>query len=212
METLSEKDIDNSVRHLKPESLVHLLGICGTGMAALAGMFREKGWHVRGSDQAVYPPMSDFLAEMGIAVSQGYRAGNLEPRPDLAVVGNVIRRINPEAVALEQSGIPFLSMPEALNTYFLDGKTRIVVAGTHGKTTLSSMIAWILYDRGLDPGFMIGGLPRNFGKNHRLGEGRFFVVEGDEYDTAYFDKRPKFLHYRPDVAVMTSCEFDHADI
>jgi UDP-N-acetylmuramate: L-alanyl-gamma-D-glutamyl-meso-diaminopimelate ligase len=197
---------------LQPAAAVHLLGICGTGMASLAGMFHERGFRVSGSDQAMYPPMSDFLADMGIKVSEGYRPGNLYPLPDLAVVGNVIRRANPEAVELEKSGVPYVSMPEALNRYFIADKTRIVVGGTHGKTTLSSMIAWILYAEGRDPGFMIGGLPGNFRKNHRLGQGRFFVLEGDEYDTAYFDKRPKFLHYDPHIAVVTSCEFDHADI
>jgi UDP-N-acetylmuramate: L-alanyl-gamma-D-glutamyl-meso-diaminopimelate ligase len=181
-------------------------------MGALAGMFYESGCRVTGSDQAVYPPMSDFLRDLGIKVQQGYSPSNLSPRPDLVVVGNVIRRTNPEAIALEASGIPFTSMPGALNQYFTNGKTRIVVTGTHGKTTVSSMIAWILFNQGLDPGFMIGGLPGNFQKNYRLGTGRHFVLEGDEYDTAYFDKQPKFLHYRPDVAVITSCEFDHADI
>ncbi len=181
-------------------------------MASLAGMFHERGFRVSGSDQAMYPPMSDFLANLGIKVSEGYRPENLFPRPDLVVVGNVIRRTNPEAIELEKSGIPFVSMPEALNRYFIQDKTRIVVGGTHGKTTLSSMIAWILFAEGQDPGFMIGGLPGNFLTNHRLGKGPFFVVEGDEYDTAYFDKRPKFLHYYPDIAVVTSCEFDHADI
>jgi len=197
-----------------PESpvKVHLMGICGTGMAALAGMFRELGCVVGGSDQGVYPPMSDFLRQMGIEIREGYRPENLHPAPDLVVVGNVIRRVNPEAAELERSGIPFTSMPGALRKYFIMDKTRIVVAGTHGKTTVSSMIAWILFKEALDPGFMIGGIPGNFGKNYRIGKGRHFVIEGDEYDTAYFDKRPKFLHYQPDVAVITSCEFDHGDI
>ena len=176
---------------------VHLMGICGTGMAALAGLFHERGDVVTGSDNGVYPTMSDFMHSLGIEVMQGYSAGNLEPRPDLVVVGNVIRRTNPEAVALERSGIPFISMPEALNRCFAGQRTRIVVAVTHGKTTLSSMIAWVLDTVNLEPGFMIGGLPRNFRTNHRLGTGRFFVIEGDEYDTAYFDKQPKFLHYPP---------------
>jgi len=181
-------------------------------MAALAGMFHEIGCTVTGSDQAAYPPMSDFLKELGIEVKQGYSPSNLMPQPDLVVVGNVIRRSNPEAIALEASAIPFTSMPGALEAYFTENKTRIVVAGTHGKTTVSSMIAWILFRTGSDPGFMIGGLPANFKKNYRLGKGPFFVLEGDEYDTAYFDKSPKFLHYFPHVAVVTSCEFDHADI
>lgn len=210
-EALKEEN-DNQPPLPEAAAAVHLLGICGTGMASLAGMFHERGFKVTGSDQAMYPPMSDFLAGMGISVREGYRATNLIPRPDFAVVGNVIRRTNPEAIELEKSGVPYVSMPEALSRYFIGDKTRIVVGGTHGKTTVSSMIAWILFAEGKDPGFMIGGLPGNFRTNHRLGEGRFFVVEGDEYDTAYFDKRPKFLHYCPDVAVVTSCEFDHADI
>ncbi len=181
-------------------------------MAALAGLFLESGFKVTGSDQAVYPPMSDLLAELGIQVSEGYSAANLDPRPDLVVVGNVIRRVNPEAVEGERLGISFTSMPAAIRSYFANDKTRIVVAGTHGKTTVSSMIAWILYEHGLDPGFMIGGIPSNFRRSYRLGNGPFFVIEGDEYDTAYFDKGPKFLHYDPRVAVITSCEFDHADI
>ncbi len=191
---------------------VHLMGICGSGMGSLAGMFQQAGYTVTGSDEGVYPPMSDFLAQRGIKVSEGYGPENLIPRPDLVVVGNVIRRTNPEARALEMSGIPFASMPAALNTYFTRDKNRIVVTGTHGKTTVSAMIAWILYKENLDPGFMIGGLLRGFQTNHRLGTGKFFVIEGDEYDTAYFDKQPKFLHYLPDIAVITSCEFDHGDI
>ena len=197
---------------LPPPACVHLMGICGTGMASLAGMFHESGYRVSGSDQAIYPPMSDFLRNMGISVIDGYRASNLDPVPDLVVVGNVIRQTNPEAVELEISGIPFTSMPEALNRYFIGNKTRIVVTGTHGKTTVSAMIAWVLCKQQRDPGFMIGGVPRNFKKNYRLGSGPLFVIEGDEYDTAYFDKSPKFLHYNPEIAVMTSCEFDHADI
>lgn len=156
--------------------------------------------------------MSDFLKDLGIHVLEGYKASNLAPRPDLVVVGNVIRKTNPEALELERSAIPYTSMPLALKKYFARDKTRIVVSGTHGKTTVSSMIAWILFKAGLDPGFMIGGLPRNFPKNHRIGNGSFFVIEGDEYDTAYFDKQPKFLHYCPNLGVITSCEFDHADI
>ncbi|MCA1959382.1 MAG: UDP-N-acetylmuramate:L-alanyl-gamma-D-glutamyl-meso-diaminopimelate ligase [Desulfomonile sp.] len=191
---------------------VHLMGICGTGMSALAGMFHEIGLRVTGSDQGMYPPVSDFLRGLGIHVTEGYRPENLDPRPDLVVVGNVIRRANPEAAALQMSGIPYTTLPAALTRYFADGKTRIVVTGTHGKTTVSAMIAWILYAEGLDPGFMIGGIAGHFGRNYRLGRGSHFVVEGDEYDTAYFEKTPKFLHYQPDVGVITSCEFDHGDI
>jgi UDP-N-acetylmuramate: L-alanyl-gamma-D-glutamyl-meso-diaminopimelate ligase len=181
-------------------------------MGSLAGMFHSKGYRVTGSDEAVYPPMSDFLRNLGIPILEGYRASNLQPRPDLVIVGNVIRKTNPEAVELEKSGIPFVSMPLAVAHYFARDKTRVVVAGTHGKTTVTSMIAWILSYAGRDPGFMIGGLPKNFGLNHRVTDGPVFVIEGDEYDTAYFDKGPKFLHYSPCIGVITSCEFDHADI
>ncbi|AFM26455.1 UDP-N-acetylmuramate:L-alanyl-gamma-D-glutamyl-meso-diaminopimelate ligase [Desulfomonile tiedjei] len=199
-------------RLISPPAHIHLMGICGTGMGSLAGMFHSKGYRVTGSDQAVYPPMSDFLRNLGIPIMEGYRASNLQPRPDLVIVGNVIRRTNPEAVELEKSGIPYVSMPLAVTHYFARDKTRIVVAGTHGKTTVTAMIAWILASAGRDPGFMIGGLPKNFGLNHRVTDGSVFVIEGDEYDTAYFDKRPKFLHYSPGIGVITSCEFDHADI
>jgi UDP-N-acetylmuramate: L-alanyl-gamma-D-glutamyl-meso-diaminopimelate ligase len=212
MNNCSKRNNNGEVPQLKSGAHVHLMGICGTGMGSLAGMFHSKGFRVTGSDQAVYPPMSDFLKELGIPVLEGYRASNLTPKPDLVVVGNVIRRTNPEAMELEKSGVPYASMPVALTQYFAESKRRIVVTGTHGKTTVSAMIAWILFKAGLDPGFMIGGLPRNFSQNHRIGDGSFFVIEGDEYDTAYFDKQPKFLHYCPDIAVVTSCEFDHADI
>jgi len=188
------------------------MGVCGTGMGSLAGMFKESGFHVTGSDQHVYPPMSDFLAGQGIEVRSGYRPANLEPRPDLVVVGNVITRQNPEAIALAELGLPYVSFPQALSHYFLAGKTSLVVAGTHGKTTTSSLLASLLHDAGLAPSFMIGGLVQAFGRNFNLGDGRHFVVEGDEYDTAFFDKGPKFLHYRPHIAIITSVEFDHADI
>ncbi|MEW6137201.1 MAG: UDP-N-acetylmuramate--L-alanine ligase [Thermodesulfobacteriota bacterium] len=205
-ETKLKQHLPESPRH------VHLMGICGTGMSALAGLFHESGCTVTGSDHGVYPPISEFLSRLGISVKEVYTPENLALRPDVVVVGNVIRRDNPEAVYLEGSGIPFTSMPVALRTYFMKGKRRLVVAGTHGKTTVTSMIAWILREANLDPGFMIGGIPLNFRTNYWLGTGDLFVVEGDEYDTAYFDKVPKFLHYAPDVAVITSCEFDHADI
>ncbi|MFH0822457.1 MAG: UDP-N-acetylmuramate:L-alanyl-gamma-D-glutamyl-meso-diaminopimelate ligase [Pseudomonadota bacterium] len=197
---------------LKPPGRVHLMGICGTGMGSLAGLFLEAGYRVTGSDQAAYPPMSDYLGRLGIRVMEGYDAGNLDEAPDLVVVGNVIRRSNPEAAALEKSGIAFVTMPEAITRYFAWDKTRIVITGTHGKTTVSSMIAWILHSTGMDPGFMIGGIPGNFGKSCRAGLGPYFVIEGDEYDTAYFEKTPKFLHYHPKLTVITSCELDHVDI
>ena len=191
---------------------IHLMGICGTGMASLAGMLQGQGFRVTGSDQNVYPPMSDFLRGLGIEIREGYRAENLEPSPDLVIVGNVITRVNAEAVELARRGIPYLSMPQALQRFAMKGKQNVVVCGTHGKTTTTSLIAWIL-DRGKkDPGFMIGGIPVNYGKNFHLGGGPYFVIEGDEYDTAFFDKGPKFLHYAPKIAVITSIEFDHADI
>ncbi|MDK9709170.1 MAG: UDP-N-acetylmuramate:L-alanyl-gamma-D-glutamyl-meso-diaminopimelate ligase [Desulforhopalus sp.] len=191
---------------------VHLMGICGTGMAALAGMLQQSGYTVTGSDNHVYPPMSVFLSSLKIPVQSGYDGKNLQPAPDLVIVGNVITRKNPEAVALAEMAIPYLSFPQALAYFFIQSRTSLVVAGTHGKTTTCSLLATSLYKAGLDPSFMIGGIVRQFGTNFRLGNGRFFVAEGDEYDTAFFDKESKFLHYRPHVAIITSLEFDHADI
>ena len=197
-----------------PEKLghIHLMGICGTGMASLAGMLKEKGHHVTGSDQNVYPPMSLFLESLHIPVLKGYRAENLYPKPDLVIVGNVITRRNPEAIALASLGLPYLSFPQAIGQFALGDRRSIVISGTHGKTTTSALIAWILETAGMDPGFMIGGIPGNFGKNYKTGNGPYFVIEGDEYDTAFFDKGPKFLHYRPWITLLTSIEFDHADI
>jgi len=212
MDKGSHKGISPEPPPIEPPAHVHLMGICGTAMASLAGMFQRAGFRVTGSDQACYPPMSDFLEQLEIPVMEGYRGENVQPRPDLVIVGNVIRKINPEAVEVEQSRIPFTSFPRALIRYFAQDRTRIVVTGTHGKTTVSSMIAWILRHEGLDPGFMIGGVPLNMGNDARAGQGPHFVIEGDEYDTAYFDKRPKFLLYEPHVAVITSVEFDHGDI
>ncbi len=191
---------------------VHFMGIAGLGMTALAGMFQAKGWKVRGSDGKLYPPSSLELEKMKISVVKGFRAGNLDPPPDLVVVGNVIPRSNPEAQALLASSIPFLSLPHALSEHFLKGKDRVVVAGTHGKTTTSSLLAWIFKVAGCDPSLFVGGIPLNFGRGWRLGQGLPFVVEGDEYDTAFFEKTPKFLHYGACHAVISSIEFDHADI
>lgn len=195
-----------------PVRHIHLMGVCGTGMAAMAGMLKSLGYQVSGSDSHVYPPMSDFLARTGIPILEGYRGENLDPRPDLVIVGNVITRKNPEAVALAELRIPYLSFPQLLSHQYLAAKKSLVVAGTHGKTTTSSLLATMLYGAGYEPGFMIGGIVQAFGRNFRVGDGPFFVVEGDEYDTAFFDKGPKFLHYRPSIAVITSIEFDHADI
>ncbi len=191
---------------------VHLMGICGTGMGALAGMLQEAGYAVRGSDENPYPPMSDFLARRHIPVASGYRPENLEPRPDLVVVGNVVRRDNPEVRALAAAGIPYLSLPQAVTGFFVQDRLSIVVCGTHGKTTTASLLASALATAGRDPSFLVGGILRGLDSSYRLGSGGCFVVEGDEYDTAFFDKGPKFLHYRPRVAVLTSVEFDHADI
>jgi len=191
---------------------IHLIGICGTAMASLAGMLKQRGFRVTGSDAAAYPPMSDFLAELGILVAQPFDARNLEPRPDLVVVGNAISRGNPELEQLLDQRIPFCSLPQLLHDEFLRGREVLVVAGTHGKTTTTSMLAWIFHAAGMQPSFLIGGIAENFGSSFHLGEGKHFILEGDEYDTAFFDKGPKFLHYFPDAVILTSVEFDHADI
>jgi UDP-N-acetylmuramate: L-alanyl-gamma-D-glutamyl-meso-diaminopimelate ligase len=191
---------------------IHLIAICGVGMSALAGMLQARGFRVTGSDQNVYPPMSTQLEALGIELRQGFSPDHLADHPDLIVVGNAVSRSNPEAQAMLAQGIPFLSFPQALAEFFLHDRYPIVVVGTHGKTTTASLMAWVLESAGLDPSYMIGGMPRNFGTNYKLGAGAFFVVEGDEYDTAFFDKGPKFLHYRPRSAILTSVEFDHADI
>jgi len=191
---------------------IHLIAICGTAMGTLAGMLKEKGYTVTGSDENVYPPMSEMLAKWGIPILKGFRPENIKPRPDLVIVGNAVSKTNPEVTAMLGAGIPYLSLPQALGRYFLEGKRSLVVTGTHGKTTTTSLLAWVLFDLGLDPSFLVGGIPQNFGASFRLGSGEFFVVEGDEYDTAFFDKGPKFLHYRPERVILTGVEFDHADI
>lgn len=181
-------------------------------MASLAGMLKQRGFRVTGSDAAAYPPMSDFLRELGIPLAQPFDARNLEPRPDLVVVGNAISRGNVELEQVLDHRLPFCSLPQLLHDEFLRGKEVLVVAGTHGKTTTTSMLAWIFHCAGLQPSFLIGGIAENFGSSFHLGRGRHFIVEGDEYDTAFFDKGPKFLHYFPDSIILTSVEFDHADI
>jgi UDP-N-acetylmuramate: L-alanyl-gamma-D-glutamyl-meso-diaminopimelate ligase len=196
----------NSTKH------IHLIGICGTAMASLAGMLNERGFRVTGSDAAAYPPMSDFLAGLGIPVAQPFDAKNLSPRPDLVVVGNAMSRGNVELEHVLDQRIPFCSMPQILHDEFLRGKEVLVVAGTHGKTTTTSMLSWIFASAGWKPSFLIGGIAENFGSSFALGEGEHFILEGDEYDTAFFDKGPKFLHYFPDSVILTSVEFDHADI
>jgi UDP-N-acetylmuramate: L-alanyl-gamma-D-glutamyl-meso-diaminopimelate ligase len=191
---------------------IHLIGICGTAMASLAGMLRERVHRVTGSDAAAYPPMSTFLESLGIPVAQPFSEANLNPRPDLVVVGNAISRGNVELEYVLDTRIPFCSMPQILHDEFLVGKEVLVVAGTHGKTTTTSMLAWIFETAGLSPSFLIGGIAENFGSSFGLGTGKHFILEGDEYDTAFFDKGPKFLHYFPDAIILTSVEFDHADI
>ncbi|MCA9570110.1 MAG: UDP-N-acetylmuramate dehydrogenase, partial [Myxococcales bacterium] len=188
------------------------MGIAGTALAALAGMLKDAGYTVTGSDKAVYPPMSTYLESLGIPVMEGFVASNLDHRPDLVVVGNVVRAVYDEATALLASDIPYMSFPEVLGHLFLADAHNIVVAGTHGKTTTTSITAWLLSSAGREPGFLVGGIAKNFDRTARTGAGTHFVIEGDEYDTAFFDKGPKFLHYRPVTAVLTSVEFDHADI
>jgi UDP-N-acetylmuramate: L-alanyl-gamma-D-glutamyl-meso-diaminopimelate ligase len=194
------------------EKHIHLIGICGTAMASLAGMLKQRGFHVTGSDAAAYPPMSDFLRQLEIPVAQPFDAANLEPRPDLVVVGNAMSRGNVELEHVLDQRIPFASLPQLLHDEFLRGREVLVVAGTHGKTTTTSMLAWIFHSAGLEPSFLIGGIAENFGSSFHLGQGKHFILEGDEYDTAFFDKGPKFLHYFPDSVILTSVEFDHADI
>src|SRR5271167_1528505 len=191
---------------------IHLIGICGTAMASLAGMLKERGFHVTGSDNVAYPPMSAFLLSLGIPIAQPFSEANLHPRPDLVVAGNAISRGNPELEYVLDQGIPLQSMPQVLHDEFLSGHERLVVAGTHGKTTTASLLAWLFYHAGRAPSFLIGGIPENFASSFKLDSGREFILEGDEYDTAFFDKGPKFLHYFPDAAILTSVEFDHADI
>jgi len=191
---------------------VHFVGICGTAMASTAAALQEKGLEVTGSDQNVYPPMSTFLADRGIAVMSGYAEKNLAHKPDLVVIGNAISRGNPEAEHVLDHKLPYCSLPELLKHFFIRGKRSLVVAGTHGKTTTTSLLAWVFEHNGLNPSFLIGGIPNNLGQGARFTDSPWFIIEGDEYDTAFFDKRSKFIHYLPEVAIINSLEFDHADI
>ena len=194
---------------------VHLIGICGTAMATLAAMLKRKGHDVQGSDQDVYPPMSDFLASEGIRANSGYRAEHITGQLDLVIVGNAVSRGNVELEEVLDRKIRYCSLPEAIREHFLWGARSIVIAGTHGKTTTTSLTAWLLTHGGADPSALIGGIALNFGEHgssYRLGRGRDFVIEGDEYDSAFFDKSAKFLKYLPDIAVVNNVEFDHADI
>jgi UDP-N-acetylmuramate: L-alanyl-gamma-D-glutamyl-meso-diaminopimelate ligase len=191
---------------------VHILGICGTFMGGVAAIAREAGYVVTGSDHNVYPPMSTQLETLGIRLTEGWDPAQLEPRPDVVIVGNALSRGNPVVEALLNRGLPYTSGPEWLASHVLQGRWVLAVAGTHGKTTTSGLLAWILEHAGLSPGFLIGGVPGNFTVSARLGAAPFFVVEADEYDTAFFDKRAKFVHYRPQTAILNNLEYDHADI
>ncbi len=191
---------------------IYFIGICGTAMATLAAMLRSKGAEVYGSDEHVYPPMSTFLQQQGIPILQGFDEKHLTPHPDLVVIGNAMSRGNPEVEYVLDERIPFTSLPAMVYDSFIREKYSCVVTGTHGKTTTTSMLAWILHHAGEQPSFLVGGLPANFSRSFQLGEGRHFVIEGDEYDTAFFDKVPKFLHYFPELLIINNIEFDHADI
>ena len=194
---------------------VHIIGICGTATATLAAMLRHKGFHVRGSDQDVYPPMSEFLSSEDIEALSGYRPEHITGDLDFVVVGNAISRGNAELEEVLDRKIRYCSLPEAIREHFLWGSRSIVIAGTHGKTTTTALAGWVLTDAGMDPSVFVGGIARNFGdhgSSYRLGQGRDFVIEGDEYDSAFFDKTAKFLKYLPDIAVVNNVEFDHADV
>jgi UDP-N-acetylmuramate: L-alanyl-gamma-D-glutamyl-meso-diaminopimelate ligase len=191
---------------------IHILGICGTFMGSLAVLAKELGHRVTGSDANVYPPMSTQLQAQGIELTQGYDAAQLEPAPDLVVIGNALSRGNPAVEYVLNKGLPYVSGPQWLADHVLQGRWVLAVAGTHGKTSSASMLAWVLEHAGMSPGFLIGGVPQNFGISARLGGTPFFVVEADEYDSAFFDKRSKFVHYRPRTAILNNLEFDHADI
>ena len=198
---------------MKVPQKIYLIGICGTAMASLAGMLREKGYTVTGSDSDVYPPMSDFLDYLRIPVFKGFSAENIEKsKPDLVVIGNALSRGNVEIEHVLDSGLRYSSMAETVKELFIRGKTSIVVAGTHGKTTTTAMLAWILDSSGRKPSFLVGGIVENFGRSFQISDGPEFVIEGDEYDTAFFDKGPKFLHYLPKIVLLKNVEFDHADI
>src|SRR5436190_10362801 len=190
----------------------HLIGICGTAMASLAGMLKARGHVVSGSDENVYPPMSTMLESIGIQIMRGYKAANLNPVPDCVVVGNAIPRGNPEVEETLRRRLVYRSLAEVLKEEFIRGRRSLVVAGTHGKTTTTSFASWVIDQAGLNPSFLVGGVVQNFGVSFRVTDSEYFIIEGDEYDTAYFDKGPKFMHYLPEIAIVNNIEFDHADI
>ena len=191
---------------------IYIIAICGTGMASLAGLLKESGYEVTGSDANIYPPMSTLLADLAIPVLPGYKPENITPDIDLVIVGNAVSKTNEEVQAVLEMGIAYTSFPDALARFYLESRKSLVVTGTHGKTTTTALLSWVLNACGKNPGFMVGGWLKNFDRNYRVPEGDYFVTEGDEYDTAFFDKGPKFLHYRPLAAILTGIEFDHADI
>lgn len=191
---------------------IYIIAICGTGMASLAGLLKESGYEVTGSDANIYPPMSALLADLKIPVAPGYKRENITKEIDLIIVGNAVSKTNEEVQAVLKMGIPYTSFPDALARFYLEGRKSLVVTGTHGKTTTTALLSWALHACGKNPGFMVGGWLKNFDRNYRVPESDYFVTEGDEYDTAFFDKGPKFLHYRPLAAILTGIEFDHADI
>src|ERR1700739_3545878 len=197
---------------LKPVRRIHFIGICGTAMGAVAAAIRDLGYIVSGSDDNVYPPMSTFLATKEILIADGFRPENLPTDVDLIVVGNAISRGNPELEAVLDRNLLYRSLPETLKEFFLEGKQNVVVTGTHGKTTTTSLITWIFRTAGLEPGFLIGGIAKDLGQGAAFPNSPYFLIEGDEYDTAFFDKRSKFLHYLPQTLVINNIEFDHADI
>jgi UDP-N-acetylmuramate: L-alanyl-gamma-D-glutamyl-meso-diaminopimelate ligase len=190
----------------------HFLGICGTAMASVAVALKERGFKVTGSDENVYPPMSTFLQEKGISSKEGYDAENIPADADVVVIGNAMKRGNPEVEAVLNRKLLYLSLPEVLKNYFLRGRHNLVVTGTHGKTTTTALLTWIMEKAGCKPGYVIGGLPKNLGQGARLNDSKYFVIEGDEYDSAFFDKRSKFIHYLPELLIINNIEFDHADI
>ncbi len=191
---------------------IHFLGICGTAMGAVAAALRERGFTVTGSDENVYPPMSTFLESKGIPINSGYRPENIPADAQLIVIGNAMKRGNPEVEAVLNRKLYYLSLPETLKEFFLRGRHNLVVTGTHGKTTTTSLLAWILETAGFDPSYLIGGIPKNLGQGARFRDSKYVVLEGDEYDTAFFDKRSKFVHYMPELVIINNIEFDHADI
>jgi UDP-N-acetylmuramate: L-alanyl-gamma-D-glutamyl-meso-diaminopimelate ligase len=190
----------------------HFLGICGTAMGSVAAALQERGFKVSGSDENVYPPMSIFLEKKGIMLEEGYRAENIPRDAEVVVIGNAMKRGNPEVEAVLNRKLLYLSLPEVLRNYFLRGRHNLVVTGTHGKTTTTALLTWIMEKAGRKPGYLIGGLPKNFGQGARLNDSKYFVIEGDEYDSAFFDKRSKFIHYLPELLIVNNIEFDHADI